>query len=517
MKLLLILPPSIYPITPPLGISLLKTYLSSCYSNLTVKNIDLNIFFSRYLVKKVESELSKHENSTIKDFLAAHRVMQKKGLESFTLKSYGNAGVFFCSYWNRELKKLNQALNEYILNTHPAPDELIPFFKIIEKENADLIGFSVIFSSQFYFTIGLAKWSREILGIPTIIGGAAMRDLPFINQKPYNSFFDHVVEGEGEVPLTHIIDSYIGRRRIFRTDYHPLNNGNQIDGNNIMNLNSLPSPDYDDLPFNEYLSPAIVLSAITSRGCGWGKCSFCSHHHSYGALRFKSASSVVNELQEMNEKYGIYHFDMVDEFLPPKQLESLSEEIINRRLHVKFSFLGRPVKAYTDTILNKAYRAGARFIFWGVESGSQRVLNLMKKGTKVDDIEGVLKRSYQAGIRNCIYTFTGFPGETGKDRQQTMSFIERIQAYLFVVHTGRFSLQLGSHVHKHPEKYGIEILEPDNIRPSHAASVPYRYINGVDIAALTREQDRYDQFCREINGDNEYYGRMRRHLLLAYE
>jgi hypothetical protein len=101
------------------------------------------------------------------------------------------------------------------------------------------------------------------------------------------------------------------------------------------------------------------------------------------------------------------------------------------------------------------HRAGCQRLEFGVESGSQRVLDLMEKGTKVSTIKNVLQNCYEAGISTQIYILIGFPGETEEDYQKTWSLLEDVKNYVDTVGYMSFDLGKFSKVAVEKEKFGI--------------------------------------------------------------
>src|SRR5690242_18243013 len=106
-------------------------------------------------------------------------------------------------------------------------------------------------------------------------------------------------------------------------------------------------------------------------------------------------------------------------------------------------------------LLGKMYDSGCRFILWGVESGCQRILDLMDKGTKVSETEQVLEDARAAGLKNHVFVIFGFPTETQEELQLTLDLLARHKAAIAMVHRGVYELEPGSPAFAHPEKFSI--------------------------------------------------------------
>jgi hypothetical protein len=90
-----------------------------------------------------------------------------------------------------------------------------------------------------------------------------------------------------------------------------------------------------------------------------------------------------------------------------------------------------------------------------VESANQRVLDLIDKGTKVDDVSNVLKNAHAAGIANHVFMICGFPTESEEEYAETLKFLDDHKDYIYAVHRGPFSLEPESPIMEHPERFGI--------------------------------------------------------------
>ena len=125
----------------------------------------------------------------------------------------------------------------------------------------------------------------------------------------------------------------------------------------------------------------------------WRKCGFCAHNFSFSGYRGKAPSSLAEELAFYGERYDVRHFYFADQYLDARYLERFADELLSRRMKIFFHFMGRPTSDYTPERLEKIARAGCSWISWGVESGSQRLLDTAGKGTVVSDVLNVLRNS----------------------------------------------------------------------------------------------------------------------------
>ena len=108
---------------------------------------------------------------------------------------------------------------------------------------------------------------------------------------------------------------------------------------------------------------------------------------------------MVQELCKYQEK-GIEHIWFADEIISAADLDLLSQALLEQNIQIRYGAMLRPTKDFTYEVLGRMYDAGFRAIIWGVESTSQRILDLMKKGTNVQDMTNVLRWSSDIGLSN---------------------------------------------------------------------------------------------------------------------
>lgn len=188
------------------------------------------------------------------------------------------------------------------------------------------------------------------------------------------------------------------------------------------------TPDFSDIDWTTYWSCRRVLPYLVAHGCKWGKCTFCSHHLTYDGYRESGIQEVLSDLNLMVSEHKIQYVSFCDEYLTPAQLEELSSGLLERNIDVRWSTFVRPEPAFMDhQLMKKLQKAGSRMLMFGLESGSQRVLNAMKKGTKVANFRPILEACKEANIAVRYDFMVGFPGETEQEAHETYSFIIRNQ------------------------------------------------------------------------------------------
>lgn len=352
----------------------------------------------------------------------------------------------------------------------------------ILSSNPKCIGFSITRSFDS-FSRAIRKRIKEITDIPIVVGGSYT---PFIEKKSYmdlfeNEFFDYLVVGEGEEALPQLFMNLVERKtlNLIPNIYYRTLQG--IDGTFptvIKNLDLLPDPDYSLFDLDHYFSPEKILSIQTSRGCSWGKCAFCSHETSaLGNYRFMSTSRIVEMIEKLSLENQTSYFSFHDAEISSTRILEISKAVNEHsNLQKKMNFICycRLEKPFSDVnTMQTIKEAGFHTIQWGLESGSQKVLNLMKKGINVDIAGDILETAWKCGIGNFIFIILAFPGETEIERQQTIKFITDKSHAIQLVLSGNFGLESQSPIGKNPEKWGIKINQNgtwqtnDNSMSSH--------------------------------------------------
>ncbi|MGB7054580.1 MAG: radical SAM protein [bacterium] len=232
----------------------------------------------------------------------------------------------------------------------------------------------------------------------------------------------------------------------------------------IMPLDKLTRPAYHLLNMDQYsLDMAFLglsgISLLTSRGC-FAKCSFCSASRMFGhKVTTHSAPRMLDEICFLFDKYmyrGVKIFDST--FTVKKQhVYEFCDEILSRRLDFPWECEIR-IGTVDRRMLERMREAGCYYVSFGVESGSQRVLDAMRKGITIQQAVEVLDLCADAGLRTKVFFSFGHIGETIDDVEKTFRFIDQ--------HAGKIStLASGAGVRIYPGTYLEEYARKNNLLP----------------------------------------------------
>ena len=199
----------------------------------------------------------------------------------------------------------------------------------------------------------------------------------------------------------------------------------------IENLNEIPFPARDLVNNKKYFSllgeSNLVTTMITSRGCPY-KCLFCDRPHLGKIFRARSPQNVVEEMEECEKEYGIKEFLIYDDTftIDRQRVIDICNEIIRRKLDIIWDIRAR-VNTVDKEMLKLLRKAGCVRIHYGVEAGTQKILNVLRKGITLEQAEKAFQLTRQAGIQTLAYFMIGNPGETKEDILKTIEFSKKLK------------------------------------------------------------------------------------------
>lgn len=336
------------------------------------------------------------------------------------------------------------------------------FVAFFEQEQPSWIGFSLNYLSQALCCFAMIGCTKRIApGVKIILGGGLVTSWMQRPgwRNPFKGLVDECIAGPGEAPLLSC-------------------SGAVWDG-------ASPTPDYSDFSLKDYLSPEFILPYSASSGCYWRRCLFCPETVEARPFRPVPDDRVISELVHWRAMApdaaagkgrnvslfpaGKGRVDAVSDerrndliLRPGPVLIHLLDNAVRHSLMLKliqnppgFSWYGfaRISKELTDPEFCLALkRAGCVMLKLGIESGSQRVLDELRKGIALDMAAEALKALHQAGVAVYVYLLFGTPSEREEDAFATLDFMARHHTRIDFLNVAIFNLPIHS-----PE---AEMFEP---------------------------------------------------------
>mgnify|MGYP007071577817 CR=1 FL=1 len=271
--------------------------------------------------------------------------------------------------------------------------------------NPDLVGITAM-TMQIENAAKVGKRLKES-GVTTLLGGVHVTAEPYETLKRYPDSFDEIMTGEGEWQFANKLGETLGP-----------------------DLDDLPFPAYDLVDLSKYRVSPIgtkdrnAVGIITSRGC-FGKCEFCSKSVFGTNIRCHSAKYVVDLMDKLNIDHKVKDFLFYDDlFVGNKmRLKQICELLLNRKY--SWSCCSRVDTLDLET-MKLMKRAGCTMIEYGIESGSQKILDLMKKGITKEKIVKAITMTHKAGILSKGNFIFGYFGETEETLKESIKFAKSI-------------------------------------------------------------------------------------------
>lgn len=325
-----------------------------------------------------------------------------------------------------------------------------------EQELLSYIGKSKIFcfstyTANYHITVEIALKIKKLSHGDAIIiaGGHHASALP--NQVA--EVFDYVMVGEGELAMLSLYNKLI---------LGDLSNNKIVVGKCIDDLDKTGWIDYSMVKMDMYtrtVNGHKSISILTSRGCPYS-CNFCNSTlmKRYKTVRFRSADDVVNEIVYLNKVYKVTDFRIQDDIfsINRERLKKIAE------LLEPYSFSFRcfaRIDNIDAEILGYFRRMGIFHLSFGVESGSEKILNLMNKCISPEQIIKSISLSKEFGMKCRVYLIVGYPGETDETINETIKVIraakpDDVSIYPLIPYPG-------TPLFHFPNKYGITYIDPD--------------------------------------------------------
>jgi len=336
--------------------------------------------------------------------------------------------------------------------------------------DASVIGVSVPMGPQLAHGLALAREAAQH-NIPVVIGGATVTLLgrdniaALLRSHPWISA---VVPHQGEEPFGRLVDEVLRRGR--KTDWHEIPGILSLAGDTLHGTaGQIPSRRLADLPFGSYdlgqlrrlAEPEVAIRQ--AEGCYWGKCAYCDYVELYpktgrNYYRPQAQTSLVNEIEHHVRTSGVRRFVLITESVPPLVARRLSEEIIARGLHVKWSSFAMVDPGFDAQTLATMAAGGCSHLVIGVETVTDRVLSLVRKRATRSMTERFFADCRTAGIPLVINLIPNLPSTTHAEALESLAVIEKYLECFRDISIFPFEATVSSDIGRDPAQFGLTVL-----------------------------------------------------------
>lgn len=300
--------------------------------------------------------------------------------------------------------------------------------KMLADFSPDFVGVTCM-TMMYPSAIKVATMTKECL--PDTIIGVGGPHVTFYDEETLKEcpFIDLVVRGEGEQTMLDIAACIKENRKLSKVDGITLRNNDKIiktsDRMLIQNLDALPYPAYHLFPMDRYrIYGKKIMPIITSRGCPF-QCSFCVTSRMVGRrFRARSPENVVSELEWLVREHDADAICFYDDTLTldKNRIVKICKMIKERGIDVSWDCQTR-VDQISFEILREMVAAGCELVSFGVESGSNKILGKIGKGTTVEQNKRAIALAKKAGLLVAVSVIIGYPGETVETVNETLKFL----------------------------------------------------------------------------------------------
>jgi hypothetical protein len=327
----------------------------------------------------------------------------------------------------------------------------------VKDQQIDAVGFKLWNGDGLEGAGRLATTLRRNCPHLRIFGGGPHVDLFMEAILQTYPAFDALVYGEGEETIQHLAaaggtpDAFGSIPNLFYSlDGTPHRTQERM----VDRLDTLPLPVYDPAiyPAMKGDEKVKVIVIDESRGCR-NNCVFCIHPvKSHRQVRVKSIARLIEEVRRLEIQYSLRAFRFAGSCTPYSLLNDFAGELVRQNISLRYASFAH-IRESDDANFPLLKQSGCQALFFGIESGSQRILDAMRKGITVEQVRKAIRQSHQAGIFTVGSLIFPAPGEDQHSERETMGLIQQIpldslmlQAPVVIPRTAWFET---------PEQFGI--------------------------------------------------------------
>lgn len=377
-------------------------------------------------------------------------------------KEFPPFGVLYLAACVREIS--GWKIDLVAVDEHTKPKDLKDWIQY------DVIGFSIISSYSYGILKQCYSTSQKKKDVVILAGGYQAEKF---SNEVFRDFNANIIfKGEGEDSIRSFCRYYPnGNYSNIKGIIYRSAIDNQIystAGRGCVDIDRIPMPARDLLDTGDVVmknrlagTELSMVHMLFSRGCPYN-CYYCAagQNGNNTLIRYRDKMKIVEELEELKQIYHIQGFSIIDDcFLTDQdRAKEICDYIAESQLDLRWSLAAR-IDNINDTILDALKKAGCIEIKFGVETGSNELLQQMNKGENatVEYAEEAIRNTKRFGIGVKLFIITGLPGETDKTHQETQAFLDKMhkEGLIDRVSLLRYTPLAGSYIYDSPEKFGV--------------------------------------------------------------
>lgn len=288
-------------------------------------------------------------------------------------------------------------------------------------KDADIIGFTAT-SPQFKHGLELAKKLKTKDNL-IVFGGVHASNLP--ETVISSEYVDVAVVGEGEKAMLKIVEN---KEKGIKMEKETMNLGF------IEDINEIPFPDRKAIKNERNISTAYkdnemrIASILSSRGCPF-TCSFCSSHCVWGrGSRLRSSLNIIEEFEDLINNWKIDFVKFSDDTFTVDKQRVIDFCKLKMERGIKTPYgANAHINTMDEEMIKYLKESGCQELWYGVESGSPKILKDMHKNTNIDNIKEVFRLTKKYGIKTRAYFLLGMPNETIEDIKMTENLCDELE------------------------------------------------------------------------------------------
>ncbi|PQJ79342.1 B12-binding domain-containing radical SAM protein [Polaribacter porphyrae] len=272
------------------------------------------------------------------------------------------------------------------------------------------------------------------LQIPVICSSSDATDH---SEKYLEKGADIIIKGEGEITLLETITAIQDNKPLTEVDGIIFKDDDKIIKNKartvLKNLDELPQPAWDLIDINQYKKiwnsgkQEFTLNLATTRGCPY-KCNWCAKPIYGNRYNSHSPKYIVEQIKFLQDNFNVKRFWMCDDIfgLKPNWVQEFNQELKKEKLNISYYIQSRADLLLKEDTIDALAESGLEEVWIGAESGSQKILDAMDKGTTVDQIYTATKLLKEKNVRIAFFIQFGYLTENKEDINKTIAMIQEL-------------------------------------------------------------------------------------------